>query len=140
MQLSFNPKTPNFKAVLVAPSGQKGIENADSQRHRFGMRRYIEEQTEQRKDDKYVDAIITGFPDEYGYYWPVLNIHDKVTGENLRGDFKVETPHGEFGYYDCYSKDGRLLPDNVAMLTDVEGKPDISHIMMIPVQEDLKIL
>ena len=121
MQLSFNPQTPNFKALLVAPSGLKAIENTDNRPFLYGVGSYIRKEAEKRENDKYVDGIVTGTPDEYGRYWPVLTIHDKVTGENLRSDFSVETPQGHFGYHECYSQDGRLLPENVTKLTDVNG-------------------
>lgn len=122
MQLSFNPKTPNFQALYVSPAGHQAIKRYDA-RHIKGetLRSIVSREQEKRANDMFVDCVLTGMPDEYGYYYPILAIKDKVTGETYRGIYKADSSE-YFMEHDCKTKDGRLLKDNEVLVTDSNNK------------------
>lgn len=121
MQLSFNTTTPNFKSLMIAPSGQKAIEDHD-RNSGISLGCYLDAEQKKRENDKYIDAVIVGIPRGNGNYHPVMHIHDKVTGEYFRSNFDIRASYGEFGYRKCLSKDGKLLPEETVMITDSKGK------------------
>ena len=119
MNLSIRTNSTSFKSLYITPSGQTAIDFEDKNFF-HDIKGYLKKEQIKRVNDKYVDGILIGKPDEYGQFLSVLYIKDKVMGESLRGPFTIETPRYS-GQHTIKTDNDQIVPENVAVLKDSKG-------------------
>lgn len=119
MQISTNTYTPNFKALMISPSGKRAIET----RANSVAKEFLRDLPDIRRCDRYVDAVLTGRPDEYGDYNPLLTIIDKVTGVRYIGRFKTDVLKDILSLKELLAHEHeRDELDKIAVMKDSAGK------------------